>query len=382
MPDDPPHVLVLGGGFGGLATANKIRERFAASEVKITLVDKKDWFMVGFAKLWIIRGERTFEESTGSLRGLEKKDINFVKEEIIDINLEGMQVKTNQQTILYDFLVVAMGAALAPEKVPGLVEYGMILYDHNHLAKIRDAILGIKSGKLAICITGMPYKCPPAPFEAALLIDSMLREAGTRGAVQIDIYSPAPLTLPAAGPDVSSNVLKMLDSEGIQFHPSCRVSSVEKETLIFENSSASFDLLLAIPPHTAPTVIAESGLASQDGYIKVSRDCTTKFENVYAVGDVTSMPAGSGAVPKAGIFAEGEAEAVAKSIITKITSGGGPELFHGKGGCFLESGRKTAALVEVDAFSEDKPITKLSDSTEQHLSEKADFERDRLAKWL
>ncbi|EGG41719.1 Uncharacterized NAD(FAD)-dependent dehydrogenase [Candidatus Nitrosarchaeum limnium SFB1] len=135
-----PHLLILGGGFGGLAAANEIRKNLPASQIKITVVDKKDWFMVGFAKLWIINGTRTFENSIGSLNELRKKEINFIKEEITQINLHNKNIETRNGILSYDFLIIAMGAVLAPEKIPGLSENGMNLYDHNQLTEIHNKI--------------------------------------------------------------------------------------------------------------------------------------------------------------------------------------------------------------------------------------------------
>ena len=89
-----PHVVILGGGFGGLSAANELRNTLPSSQVKITVIDKKDWFMVGFAKLWIINGTRTFENSIGSLNELQKKEIDFIKDEILSINFENKNVKT------------------------------------------------------------------------------------------------------------------------------------------------------------------------------------------------------------------------------------------------------------------------------------------------
>ncbi|MFB5609161.1 MAG: FAD-dependent oxidoreductase, partial [Nitrosarchaeum sp.] len=235
----------------------------------------------------------------------------------------------------------------------------------------------------AISIMGMPYKCPPAPFEASLLIDSMLREEGVRDSVQIHFYSPAPITLPAAGPEISQQILDLINSENIIFHDTCKIKSVEKNKLIFQNSEASFDLLLAVPPHIAPKVIYDSGLAKEGGFISINRDCKTPFENVYAVGDVTTLTVTDNmAVPKAGVFAEGEAITVAQNIISKIQSKKDSLLFDGKGGCFIESGRDTASIIEVDMFTEPKPSTKLTTSTTKHLDEKIQFEKDRLSKWL
>ena len=380
---DIPHVIILGGGFGGLATANEIRKSLSSSQVKITIIDKKDWFMVGFAKLWIINGTRTFENSIGHLNQLEKKEINFIQDEILSIDLQNKNVKTKQENISYDFLVISLGAVLAPQKIPGLTENGFNLYDHDQLSEIHNKLQTIDSGKIAISIMGMPYKCPPAPFEASLLINSMLRKRGVRNSVQIDFYSPAPITLPAAGPEVSKKILELINSERITFHNSSKIKSVESNKLIFENGEAEFDLLLAVPPHIAPKVIYDSGLAKESGFIPIDRDCKTPFENVFAVGDVTSLVViENKAVPKAGIFAEGEGITVAKNIISKLQSKEESELFDGKGGCFIESGRETASVIEVDMFSQPEPSTSISDQTSENLLNKLEFEKERLSKWL
>jgi len=378
-----PHVVILGGGFGGLSSANELRNALSTSQVKITVIDKKDWFMVGFAKLWIINGTRTFENSIGSLNELSKKEINFIKEEILEINSQNKIIKTDSQNIKFDFLIISTGVVLAPQKIPGLVENGFNLYDHNQLLEIRDKLESIESGKIAISIMGMPYKCPPAPFEASLLIDSMLKKRGVRDSVQIDFYSPAPITLPAAGPEVSKKILELVNSDKITFHDSCKIKSVESKKLIFENSEADFDILLAIPPHIAPKIIYDSDLAKEPGFIPIDRDCKTSFENIFAIGDVTVLAVGEKlVVPKAGVFAEGEGIIVAKNIISKIQSKKEIELFDGKGGCFIESGKDTAAVIEVDMFSDSKPSTKLSELTTDNLSKKQEFEKERLSKWL
>ena len=381
---DIPHVVILGGGFGGLAAANELRNSLSTSQVKITIIDKKDWFMVGFAKLWIMTGTRTFDDSIGSLNELSKKGIDFLKDEIVKIDLENKKVETKSQDISYDFLIISLGSVLAPEKIPGLVQNGFNLYDHEKLSEIHEKLKTLDSGKIAISIMGMPYKCPPAPFEASLLIDSMLRKLGKRDSIQIDFYSPAPITLPAAGPEVSKQILELINSEKIVFHESCKIKSVENKKMIFENGQeADFDLLLAVPPHIAPKVIYEAGLAKDSGFIKINRDCKTSFDNVFAIGDVTSLPVGEKlAVPKAGVFAEGEGLTVAKNIVSKIQSKEESELFDGKGGCFIESGRDTASLIEVDMFTNSTPSTGITESTSENLSKKLEFEKERLSNWL
>ncbi len=87
-------------------------------------------------------------------------------------------------------------------------------------------------------------------------------------------------------------------------------------------------------------------------------------------------------VPKAGIFAEGEGITVAKNIISKLESKETSVLFDGKGGCFLESGKDTASILEVDMFTDPKPSTHLTEPTSDNFSKKLDFEKERLSKWL
>lgn len=375
-------ILILGGGFGGLAAANELRTNLP-DDVKITIIDKKDYFMMDLVKLWIIKGTRQFETSKRPLQSLTKKGIEFVNEQVISIDSNNKKVKTTIRDFRYDYLIIALGVELDSQKIPGLQENGMILYDIEDVPKIRQKILQMKSGRLAFVITGMPYKCPPAPFEAALIINSMLKDLGVRDSINVDFYSLVPITLPAAGPEVSKQLLDILESENIAFHGNCKTVSVEPRTIKFEDGrEEKFDLLIAVPPHKAPQVIHDAGLAPPGQFISVKRDCKTPFEGVYAIGDVTNMMITDKlAVPKAGIFAEGEGIAVAHDIIAQIKKQQTSSVFEGRGGCFVEMGN-TAGYVYVDMFAQPNPITRLDKPAEEHMQEKEAFEKERLQKWL
>lgn len=378
----PTKILILGGGFGGLAAANELRQNLPM-DVKITIIDKKDYFMMGLVKLWILNGTREFEFSRKPLQPITKKGIDFINEEIIKIDPKRKSVTTKSRELSYDYLIIALGVELAPEQISGLYGHGLTLYEIIDIPKIREAIKKIKSGKIAIAIMGMPYKCPPAPYEAALLIRSMLDDLGTSDSVQIDFYSPVPITLPAAGPQVSEEILQLLKSKNISFHSLHKTVSVGKNIISFENSEASFDLLIAVPPHKVPTVVVDAGFAERGKFISVDRTCKTNFENVYAIGDVNEiMVTDKLAVPKAGIFAEGEGITVARNIISKIQKEQENALFEGRGGCFVEMGKRIAGYLEVDMFATPHPITLLKQPNEQNFKDKEKFEKDRLEKWL
>jgi sulfide:quinone oxidoreductase len=101
-------------------------------------------------------------------------------------------------------LIISLGSDLAPEKIDGFIEHGGFnLYDAQQTPELRQKILSLNKGKIAICIPDIPYKCPPAPYEASMLINDLLVKNGTRDQIDIDFYAPSVLTLPVAGPDVS-----------------------------------------------------------------------------------------------------------------------------------------------------------------------------------
>lgn len=334
-------------------------------------------------KLWIMTGAREFETSKRPLGNVTKKGIEFVNEQVVEIAPQNKIVRTSYRSLHYDHLIVALGVELAPEQISGLAENGLILYELKDVPKIRDTVRQMKSGRIAMAIMGLPYKCPPAPYEAALLVRSILEEAGTSDSVQIDFYSPTPITLPAGGPQVSEEILQILKSKKIEFHGNHKTISVEPKKLKFESGETNFDLLIAVPPHKVPAVVIDCGLAQPGKFIEVDRTCKTNFENVYAIGDVNQiMVTDKIAVPKAGIFAEGEGVTVARNIISQIKKEAESAVFDGKGGCYLETGTKTAGYIQVDMFASPSPITQLKTPSSDYFSEKEKFEKERLEKWL
>jgi sulfide:quinone oxidoreductase len=378
----PINIVILGGGFGGLAAANELRENLT-QDTRITIIDKKDWFMMDLVKLWIINGTRNFESSKRSLENVTKKGIEFVNEAVLKIDPTNKAVRTKYRQFHYDYLIIALGVELAPEQIPGLKENGFILYDINDVPKIRDTIRNMKSGKIVMAITGLPYKCPPAPFEAALLIRSVLEETGASDAVQMDFYSPTPITLPAGGPKVSEDILQILESKKIKFHGNHKTVSVEPNKIKFENGETNFDILISVPPHKIPSVVIESGFAEIGKFVSVDKTCKTNYDRVYAIGDVNQiMVTDKIAVPKAGIFAETEGITVARNIISQIKHELEHDKFDGKGGCFLETGKRIAGYIQVDMFATPDPLTELKSATPEHFAEKEKFEQDRLKKWL
>lgn len=376
-------ILILGAGFGGLAAATELRKSLEPDH-RVIVIDRKKSFMMGLVKLWILDGSRRLEESQTPLDGLNAKGIEYLNDEVDKIDLASSRVQArNHGWLEYDYLIVALGAELAPDRVAGFAGRGYNLYDAQQVPKLREKLLGLQRGKVAVAIMGMPYKCPPAPYEASLLIDNMLTRHGTRSNIEIDFYAPAPIALPVAGPQISANVVEMLSQRGIQFHPSHKLKSVTDDKLEFENGTkADYDVLVGIPQHKVPEIVKSSGLAEGE-WVAIDRNTMkTKFKNVFAIGDVTEIKLGALALPKAGIFAEEQAKVAARQIVDEISGRPAIATFAGQGYCFMDVGNGRAGYLEGDFFNPAGPSLRLEAPSEQNFQKKQDFERTRIKEWL
>jgi sulfide:quinone oxidoreductase len=374
--------LILGAGFGGLAAAHELRASLG-DEHLVTVVAHGDRFFAGLAKLWDIVGLRPLEQGSRPLARLRERGIEFFQAEITGIDAERRTVETTGGALEGDYLVVALGAAFDPTQVRQLDGSAHNLYDAGALPAIRRDLEVLDRGAIVVAVLGAPYKCPPAPYEATLLIDDWLRRRGSRDSVAMTVFTAQPSALPVAGPDASARVAQTLAQRGIAFHSDHKPAGVERGSIRFENGRVErFDMLLAVPRHIAPAVVADGPLADPSGWIEPDpRTLRTSFEGVYAVGDCISVPLAKGQLPKAGVFAEAHGRIAARNIIAEIQGGTEAE-FDGRGYCFMELGDGTAAYVEGDFLAEPEPDVRMSEPDEETFRAKQAFERERLEAWF
>lgn len=349
---------------------------------------------MGLVNLWILSGIRTLDDSKIDLNKLGNRGIVYLNNKITEIDLASRAVKiTGSFTpeIKYDYLIIALGTEYATNEVGGFLENGGFnLYDPEQIPKLREKLLSLKKGRVAICIASIPYKCPPAPYEASLLINDILVKNGTRGSIDIDIYTPAPITLPVAGAKVSQDVLNLLNNNHINFHPLHKIQTVlNMEKIEFENGNwINYNLLIGIPPHKVPGIVRNSGLVKQgQKWINVDKfSLKTDYENVFAIGDVTEIKINENvAIPKAGVFAEAQAKVVSQQIVDDIENDKNKQSsprFDGKGFCFMEVGDEKAGYVDADFYHEHGPATLLEPPSDESYKKKLDFERSRVNEWL
>lgn len=378
--------VILGGGVGGVVTANELRKR-VGDEHRIVLVDRESRHVFWPALLWLQVGLREPDKIGRDLATLGRKGIEVVQGEIEAIDPDRKTVVVDGRELAADHLVISLGAQLAPERVPGLAEAGHNLYSLEGATAIRDARKKLDGGRLVVLTAGMPYKCPAAPYEAALLLDHDLRKRKLRDRVEVAVYAWEPAPMGVAGPEISGAVRELLAERDIPYHPQHQVTSVDGATgtLHFGNGAeAHFDFLVYVPPHVAPTVVGRAGLLGESGWAPVDRHTMeTGKPGVYAIGDVTGIPLAIGMpLPKAGVFAHHQGEAVAQTIASQITGRGSGGRYEGTGECFIEIGGGKAGFGRGNFYAEPSPRVKLHRPTRYWHAGKVLFEKDWFRRWF
>lgn len=379
-------VLILGGGVGGHVAANLLSKRLG-NKHEVVLVDKKARYEFSPSFLWTLMGWREPDQITKDLSVLGKKGIKYINGEVLKIDPAERIVKTSVEDLTYDYLIVALGAELAPEALPGFSEGAHQVYTLEGVMKLREDLKNFSGGRVAVGVSSLPFKCPAAPYEAALLLDYDFKTRGTRDKVDFDFFTPEILPMPVAGPVIGNMIKQMLEARGINFHPNLKPTSIDpakKEVSFEKGEKIGFDLLVAVPPHRVPSVIKEANLTEGAPWIPADKKTMrTRYDDLYAIGDVNTIKLFDGmALPKAGVFAHKQAEVVANNISADI-QGGEQREFDGKGYCFIESGFGKAGFASGDFYAEPRVINIKSPRVSRiwHWG-KALFEKYWLWRWF
>lgn len=382
----PRTVIVLGGGIGGVVAARQLRRRLDAAD-RVVVIEREPVLRFAPSFLWLMTGARQPAQITRDIRRLRAAGIEVLDTEVTAIDASNRSVTTPTGAVTGDALIVALGAQLDLSAVPGFRETTHNLYTPTGAQTAGNVLRSIATGSVAVLVSSTPFKCPAAPYEAAFLADDVLRRRGVRDRVQVDIYTPEPLPMPTAGPDIGNALVEVLRSRGIGFHPSHSINRLAHDTNVLtfgDGTEAHADVLLGIPPHRPPEVIASSGLAEDSGYIPVDRHTlATDRPGVFAVGDVTAIPVGGGKMlPKAGVFAEAEARVVAARIADEWRGKPPSATFDGNGACFVELGAGAAAYATGNFYAAEGPSVRMRRPGRQWHLAKIAFEQYWLRRWL
>jgi sulfide:quinone oxidoreductase len=372
------NLIVLGAGFGGLELTTVVSEALG-DVADVTLIDKNDAFVFGFSKLDVMFGRAAPDAVRLAYRDFAKPGVRFLQETVAAIDPAARRVTTDRGTYEADVLVVALGADYDLAATPGLAESGNEFYSVAGAERLRDVLPTFSSGRVVVGVCGTPFKCPPAPSEAALLLHDYFTARGVREDCEISFVIPFGSPVPPS-PETSRALVTAFAERDIAFVPGRRVSALDPArhvAVLDDGSEMPYDLFLGVPRHRAPDVVLASGM-TVDGYVPVEpRTLATRFPGVYAVGDVATV-----GVPKAGVFAEGAARVVAASLIASLGRGEAPAIYDGRGSCYVEFGAGRVGRVDVDFLSGPKPTGTFEEPSAALVAEKEHFGSSRRARWF
>ncbi|MBI4243201.1 MAG: NAD(P)/FAD-dependent oxidoreductase [Planctomycetes bacterium] len=377
-------IVILGAGSGGLVCSHVLRKKLNSSH-EIVVVDRQTHFIFQPSLLWLLVGMRRAAHIQRPLSFLQKKGINYINSEVRHVDFDQKEVHLISTKLKYDYLVISLGASLHPEKIPGLRDSGHNLYEINGADNARKNLELFKGGKIAVIVCATPYKCPPAPYEASMLLSSYFNKKKIRA--EIELLTPEPAPVGTAGAHVSERIVSLIQERGVSFMPKHQISFVDSSTreVSFSNGKKSrYEIIVYIPPHGLPSVLNNPSLLTKNGWVKTnSRTMETDIENVYAVGDATEiiLPVGK-PLPKAGAVAKLEAIAVADNIASNILGKPPKSSYDGSSVCFVETGEGRAGLIKGNFYAEPAPKVKLKEPSMFLHWGKILFERSWFYKYL
>jgi sulfide:quinone oxidoreductase len=371
-------VIVLGAGFGGLEVSTILSEKLG-DKLDLKIIDRNDSFFFGFSKLDVMFGHADAGNVRLPYHNIRKPGVSFVKDTIVAIDPLKKAVFTENGKYQADFIVIALGADYNIDATPGLSDGGNEFYSFHGAERIRDALPKISKGEIIVGVCSAPFKCPPAPSEAALMLHDYLEGQGVRSDCRISLVVPFDLPLPPSY-GTSKALLKAFDERGINYIPEMMVFSIDpgrKVAVLDDGTELPFDLFLGIPEHMVPRVLEESGMLF-DEWIPVNKsNFKTSYEGVYALGDCTHS-----GTPKAGFYAEKQAGAVAESIYCEYMGKEFSKPFDGRSFCYVEFGGGKVARADVDFYSGPSPVGVHYEASAKISREKRAYQTNRISRWF
>jgi sulfide:quinone oxidoreductase len=342
----PARIVVLGGGVGGTLAANLLSKELR-KDARVTVVDPTGMHLYQPGFLYVALGEANGRWLARDERTLLRDDVELAVEAAVRVDAEaGVVHLANGSGIPYDYLVLATGARLVPEQVPGMLEGAHDFYSLAGALRLREALRAFDGGRILIGVAGIPYKCPPAPVEFTLMLEEYLRKRGIRERSEITLLSPLnrAFTIESA----SKLVQPIMERRGINLATFFNVESVDPDARTvasLEGEKAEYDMLVLVPPHRGQQVIEASGLGGPGGWLPTDPATLQHkgVERVFVIGDATDLP-----ISKSGSTAHFEAPVVASRIASLVRGTAPKESYGGRVMCFLEVGGRKSTVLRFD----------------------------------
>ena len=337
-------VVILGGGSGGAVAAKRLARWSKPGEVEVVLIDRSAFHEYRPSYLWVMTGKREPDDVRRPLRILsERYGTEVVQAEVTKIDPAAHRVETDSGGFDYDHLIVSLGAELErSDRLEGLESP----WELDDALAARERLGGFDGGHAVVGVESWPYRCPPAPFEAAMMLRYLAEQRGVSERTDITVFHTWEKPMETFGPLMVDGFGRFLDQRAVDFEGAFDLESHDASDRVLRGADGrefEYDLAMVIPAHRAPAVIADSGLAAEGGYmdVKLPSMISPEHPDVWGIGDVVAPTIGLG---MAGVFAHFQAEHVATQIIDRVRGTFAGELYNMVGVCVMDTGYEGAAV--------------------------------------
>ena len=321
-----PHVVVVGGGYGG-ATAAKYVRLWSDQGIRVTLVEPSATFISCPISNLVLGGSKTMADITTPYDNLVKRHgVNLVRDRVTRIDPDKRTVRlAGGAELAWDRLILSPGVDFLWDTLPGMLKPGaqdQVLHSWKAGAQtvaLRQQLEAMPDGGVyALSIPLAPYRCPPGPYERACQVASYFSKAKPKSKVLIldandDVTSKGPLFKKAWAERYK---------DIIEYRPKHKVVDVDAaaHTLKFEfNDDVKASVLNVIPDMRAGDIAVRTGLATAN-----QRWCEVDFltheskaaKNIHVLGDAIQVAPG---MPKSGHMANQHGKTCAAAVVALLT---------------------------------------------------------------
>ena len=313
-------VAVLGAGFAGLETAFTLRQRLG-DRVALTVVSDRGDFLFKPNTIYIPFGADPTSLLIPLERPMRKRDIELVQGAVRTVDPDLRTVEVDGRRLEYDYLVLATGAGMRPQEIPGLAEHAETIWTPAAMASLgtrlrrllADAASNVPRTILFLVPPG--NKCAGPLYELVLMTDTWLRRKGARDRVAIRWATFEQSYIQAFGPKLHDVVTEEFTRREIVGQVASTVTEVHALAAHFADGDAiPYDLLVSFPPYVA-AVDYEAFERDERAFVRTEPGTRRALghERVFAPGDAGDFPV------KQAFLAFLQADAVAATIDAEVT---------------------------------------------------------------
>ena len=354
-------LLILGAGTAGTMMANKLHKALDSEEWEITIVDqyRTHYYQPGF--LFIPFNIYSKQDVIKPKSNFFPPGVKVVYNTIDKIVGEENKVLLDGgQVLQYDYMILATGTETRPDETPGLKDklwYKSIFdfYTIEGAVALQKYFKNFEGGKLVMCISEIPYKCPVAPIEFVCLAEAYFTKKGIRD--KVDITYVTPMSGAFTKPVASKMLGDLLEEKNIKVIPDFyleRVDNENKKLIAYDEREIDFDVLTIVPVNMGSEMIERSGMGDDLNFVPTDKQTlqSSQFENIFVLGDASNIP-----TSKAGSVAHFASEILMDNLMSAIENRPLLAKFDGHANCYIETGYGKGALIDFNYDTEPLPGT-------------------------